>query len=1273
MKGRFHGWLSAICVSAIVAALPASASAQRISGGQSHTLFLTSDGDLYAWGDNSAGQLGDGTTTQRKVPTATPLTSVVNIAAGGTHSAAVKSDGTLWTWGANGNGQLGHGDTTQRWTPTQVSGFANAIAVVAGVNYTVVLKSDGTIWSFGLNSSGQLGDGTTTQRTSPVQVSGIATAIGIAARNVHTVALLSGGTVKAWGSNANGQLGDGTTTNRLSPVSVSSIADAIEVSAGDFHSMAVRADETVLAWGANGSGQLGDGTTTQRTAPVAVSGLTGAAGISAGGSTSYAFLSNGTAKAWGSNGSGQIGDGTTTQRTAPTTIGSFSTLILLEAGQAHAHAVTSTAEVWAWGYNISAQIGDGTTIRRLSPIKVAEQNYDWKVGTPTFNIPGGTYTSALNIQLTCATSGAAIHYTTDGTEPTTSSPSVTSGGFVAVSVSLTLRAKGFKTGMPSSNEDPATYVLKVATPFGSPNGGQFSTPQTVTASTSSSGATIRYTLDGSEPAEASPVISTTQSVAVDNPVTMRLKGWKDGWTPSDTAVLTFAFKVATPTLSPGGGSYSAAQNVTVSTTSPGVTLHYTANGAEPTTSDTTVASGSTVSIASSLTLKVRGWRSGWTTSDLTSANYLLSLGTASTPTITPGSGTYAAEQTVTLTTSTSGAVIRYTLDGSEPTLTSALYTAPLKVSAPKTVKARAFKKDWNGSATASATYAFSDGAAPIPSVDVPGSDYAVTQTVTVSVPDPAGVTIRYTTDGTVPIPTSSTVASGGTIAVDKSMRLRLRSWKTGVDPSVVRTEDYRITGSVAAGHYHTLALKSDGTVWAWGSNSQGQLGDGTQTSRNVPVQVTGLTNVVLVAAGGAHSFAVKRDGTLWAWGDNSSGQLGDNSQTRRLTPVQITSLTDVISIAAGGSHSAAAKKDGTVFVWGANGSGQLGDGTSSPRLVPTALSNLQGVTAVAAGLNHTLAFKSDGEPTGSVWVWGGNQYGEIGDATTTLRRTPTQVLSAAVRAGAGSYLTTAVLADGGSRAWGLNASGQLGDGTTTNRLVPTAVLDLLSPAGLTGGDAFTLARTHYDEAWSWGNGEYLGLVDVSGASRSLYPSRVAGAGETVVVLSAGRTHAVATRSDGSVWTWGRNEAGQLASGAFTTIRVLPGKIASFSLADGSWLTGDQDGDGVSTGQELQLGSDPVNADTNGDGIRDGAARAGGLDLLNLDMDGDTVVNLTERQNGTDPFRADTDGDGANDGTDAFPLDPARSSAPPPTQGDTTPPCIILIVPTGAILISGGGC
>jgi hypothetical protein len=154
---------------------------------------------------------------------------------------------------------------------------------------------------------------------------------------------------------------------------------------------------------------------------------------------------------------------------------------------------------------------------------------------------------------------------------------------------------------------------------------------------------------------------------------------------------------------------------------------------------------------------------------------------------------------------------------------------------------------------------------------------------------------------------------------------------------------------------HSLALKDDGTVWAWGYNGYGQLGNGTNTDSNVPVQVSGLTGITAIAWGGSHSLALKNDGTVWAWGYNGYGQLGNGTNTDSNLPVQVSSLTGITVIAGGSRHSLALKNDGTVWAWGYNGYGQLGNGTNTDSNVPVQVSGLTGITAIAGGGYHSLA------------------------------------------------------------------------------------------------------------------------------------------------------------------------------------------------------------------------------------------------------------------------------------------------------------------------------
>src|SRR5262249_53631806 len=189
-----------------------------------------------------------------------------------------------------------------------------------------------------------------------------------------------------------------------------------------------------------------------------------------------------------------------------------------------------------------------------------------------------------------------------------------------------------------------------------------------------------------------------------------------------------------------------------------------------------------------------------------------------------------------------------------------------------------------------------------------------------------------------------------------------------------------LTGVIAIGTYgnHNLALKGDGSVWAWGDNSSGQLGDGGTAPRSGPVKVNGLPGyVITLAAGQNHSLAVLASNTVWTWGANGSGQLGDGSTVRRTTPVQAVGLANVIGVAGGMAHSLAMKTDGTVWAWGDNLYGELGDGSNTERHTPVQVSGLTGVKALAAGDFHSLALKNDG----SVWAWGWNFDGQLGDGT----------------------------------------------------------------------------------------------------------------------------------------------------------------------------------------------------------------------------------------------------------------------------------------------------
>ena len=899
---------------------------------------------------------------------------------------------------------------------------------------------------------------------------------------------------------------------------------AVQVSGGSYHSLALSSSGAVYAWGWNGSGQLGNGTTADSHIPVAVKVVgTPMAGknitqISAGGSFndghSLARASDGTVYAWGRGVYGQLGNGTTTDSNVPVavkTVGTpmaAKTITQISAGAGHSLALASDGTVYAWGQNTYGQLGNNVTTNSSSPVAVQTTGTPM-AGKSIVNIAAGGYHS-----LALADDGTVYAW---GYNPT---GQLGNGATVDSRTPVAVKA----TGTPMAGKN----IIKIAA--GVHNSLALASDGTV------------YTWGRGEFGQLGNGTTTDSNVPV--------------------AVKTVGTPMASKTIIgiSGGPAYMLAVDSNGKVYGWGRNANGQLGSLSHTDSSVPVASQIPAG-KSIIQVSAGGW-DGSHSLALTHDN------------IVYGRGRNSNGQLGNNSTSDSLAAV----------------VAQLNLMDTPSTPTQVVVEPGNAKATISWQSPVVTGGKSIVGYVLRYRTIGAVDWTTVDVA--ATVTSHaitgLTNDQIYQTQVAAKTATGtGDFSSIVLATPHAKPTITNVSPAigpVAGGQNVTITGTnfmpkgkkivqTANGSGYSLALASDGTVYAWGQNNYGQLGNGTTTDSNVPVAVKTVgtpmegKKIIQVSTKVWYSLALASDGTVYAWGLNGSGQLGDGTITHSSTPVAVKTIgtpmegKTIVGIAAGASHSLALASDGKIYVWGGNAYGQFGNGvTTTSSVVPVAVKTVgtpmdnKKIIQIHAGYYHSLALASDG----TVYAWGQNTYGQLGNNTMINANAPVSVQTIGtpmagkiiIQLAAGNSQSVALASDGTIYAWGWNMYGQLGNGTTVDTRIPVAVKVTGTPmagkviAQVAASNAHTLAVASDGTVYDWGWNQY-GQLGNNTTTNSSVPVAVQTTGTPMVgkvisqVTSGGSANSLALASDGTMYTWGWGQHGQLGNGTIGTDAKTP--------------------------------------------------------------------------------------------------------------------------------------
>ena len=358
----------------------------------------------------------------------------------------------------------------------------------------------------------------------------------------------------------------------------------------------------------------------------------------------------------------------------------------------------------------------------------------------------------------------------------------------------------------------------------------------------------------------------------------------------------------------------------------------------------------------------------------------------------------------------------------------------------------------------------------------------------------------------------------------KSLPVELSTNNNQSGNDKISTDDCKLS----LGMGDSAIITESGNLYMWGSNSRGELGNGTTTDSYTPIKI--MDNIKSVSLGSSSSAAITEIGELYTWGDNSDGTLGDGTTIDRYYPIKI--MDNVASVSVSSSVSAAITEDGSLYMWGYNNGGRLGNGYGNG-IVATPIKILDNVKSVSLGNSHSAAITKDGD----LYTWGFNDCGQLGNGTTTDSYTPIKIMDNVKSVSLGSLNSAAITKDGRLYVWGNNDHGEVGNGTTTDMCVPIKIMDNVKSVSL---GSISAAITETGELYMWGE-NYCGLLGNGTTADSYTPMKIM---DKVVSFNIGHALAMAITKDGGLYTWGANTNGQLGDGTTSqwVIRSIPAKI-----------------------------------------------------------------------------------------------------------------------------------